>query len=109
MRQLINDGQDFLNEVLDKKHLHLISIFPNKDINYLRKKAEQLGENDDEKEKTSAWIEEELNDSKDLEVANSRYETLRAFFPDKDESFLSEKCNDFSFCLSTSRMLKTKL
>ena len=86
-----------LNEELDKKHLHLISIFPNKDITYLRKKAEQLGDDDDEEEKTSAWIEEELNDSKDLEVANSRYETLRAFFPDKDESFLSEKCNDFSF------------
>ena len=86
-----------IDEELDKKHFQLVSIFPNKDVDYLRKKAEDLVTEEDEEEKTSAWIEEELINTRELEIANVRYETLQAFFPEKDGSFLSEKCNDFSF------------
>ena len=81
----------------DKRLQHFLSIFPDRDVEYLRKKSEEFGFTDKGETKCSAWIEQELLNMDLQEKANDRYLTLRAFFPENEEVFLLEKCHEYSF------------
>ena len=74
-----NQDNDYV--LKDKRLQDIISVFPDKDIEYLRMKMENFGFGVEGENKCQAWIEEELVNCAKEEMANNRYQTLRAFFP----------------------------
>ena len=81
----------------DKRLQDIISAFPDKDMEYLRMKIENFGFDVEGENRYQSWIEQELLSGTKEEMANNRYQTLRAFFPQHKDMFLQEKCNEFAF------------
>ena len=89
-RLIENQDDDYV--LKDKRLQDIISVFPDKDMEYLRMKIENFGFDVDGENKYQSWIEQELLNCAKEEMANNRYQTLRAFFPQHKDRFLHEKC-----------------
>ena len=92
-----SDNQDDDYVLKDKRLQDIISVFPDKDMEYLRIKTENFGFDVEGENKYQSWIEQELLNGTKEEMANNRYQTLLAFFPQHKDMFLQEKCNEFAF------------